>query len=117
MVKYLLLVFLLFPVLAHARYSATLEWIAPTSYEDESTLAPEEILSFEILYGTESGNYTNSVTVSGTARQHTITNLSSGTWYFVATATSVELETSTISNEVSRKFTRGKPKKVTIKLK
>lgn len=107
---------MLFPVLAHARYSATLEWIAPTSYEDESPLAPEEILSFEILYGTESGNYTNSVTVSGTARQHTITNLSSGTWYFVATATTVELETSTISNEVSRKFTRGKPKKVTIKL-
>jgi hypothetical protein len=102
---------------AFARYSATIEWIAPTSYEDGTPLAPEEILSFELMYGTESGNYTNSVTVSGDAREFTVSNLASGTWYFVATVTTVELETSVISNEVSRKFTRGKPKKLTVQLK
>jgi hypothetical protein len=103
--------------MAFARYSATIEWIAPTAYEDGTPLAPEEILSFEIMYGTESGNYTSSVTVSGDAREFTVSNLASGTWYFVATVTTVELETSVISNEVSRKFTRGKPKKLTVRLK
>lgn len=115
--RVILLALLLLPSVALARYSATIEWIAPTTYVDGTALAPEEILSFEILYGTESGNYTNSVTVSGTAREFTITNLASGTWYFVATVTTVELETSVISNEVTRKFTRGKPKSVVIKLR
>ena len=117
MVKKLLILALLLPSMAHARYSATIEWIAPDAYEDGTPLAPEEILSFDILYGTASGDYTNSVTVSGTAREYTISNLASGTWYFVATVTTVELETSVISNEVSRKFTRGKPKKFTIRFK
>lgn len=115
--RVILLALLLLPSLAFARYSATIEWIAPTAYEDGTPLAPEEILSFEILYGTTSGNYTSSVTVSGTAREFTITNLASGTWYFVATVTTVELETSAISNEVMRKFSRGKPKSVVIKLR
>lgn len=114
--KILLAALLLLPTTALARYSATIEWIAPDAYEDGTALAPEEILSFEILYGTQSGSYTNSVTVSGTAREFTISNLASGTWYFVATATTVELETSVISNEVMRRFSRGKPRKFTIKL-
>lgn len=113
--RYLLVALLLFPSVALARYSANLQWIAPTAYEDGTPLAPEEILSFEILYGTTSGDYTNSVTVSGTAREFTVSNLSSGTWYFVATVTTVEMETSEFSNEVMRKFSRGKPKKMTIK--
>jgi len=100
-----------------ARYSATIQWTGPDQYEDGTPLAPEEILSYDILYGTTSGNYTNSVTVSGTAREYTITNLASGTWYFVATVTTVELETSVISNEVSRKFSRGKPKRAVIRFK
>lgn len=115
--RIVLLTLLLLPSLAFARYSATIEWIAPTAYEDGTPLAPEEILSFEILYGTASGNYTSSVTVSGDAREFSISNLSSGTWYFVATVTTVELETSAISNEVTRKFSRGKPKSVVIKLR
>lgn len=115
--KVILLALLLLPSVALARYSATIEWIAPTTYVDGTPLAADEILSFEILYGTESGNYTNSVTVSGDARDYTITNIASGTWYFAATVTTTELETSIISNEVMRKFTRGKPKSVVIKLR
>lgn len=111
------LALLLIPSVSFARYSATLEWTAPTEYEDGTPLAPEEIMSFELLYGTQSGDYTNSVTVSGTAREFTISNLASGVWYFVATVTTVELETSVISNEVSRKFSRGKPKKIVIRFK
>lgn len=115
--RILLFFLLILPTTALARYSATIEWIAPTAYEDGTPLAPEEILSFEIMYGTESGNYTNSVTVSGDARQYSVSNLASGTWYFVATVTTVELETSVISNEVMRRFSRGKPRSVTIKLR
>lgn len=114
--KILIAALLLLPTTALASYSATIKWIAPTAYEDGTPLAPEEILSFELLYGTESGNYTNSVTVSGDAREFSITDLSSGTWYFVATVTTVELETSAISNEVMRRFSRGKPQKFTITL-
>jgi hypothetical protein len=117
MKKLLITALLLLPTTALARYSATIEWTGPDQYEDGTPLAPEEILSYEILYGTTSGNYTNSVTVSGTAREYTITNLASGTWYFVATVTTVELETSVISNEVSRKFSRGKPKRAVIRFK
>lgn len=112
-----ILALLLIPSVSFARYSATLEWVAPTEYEDGTPLAPEEIMSFELLYGTQSGDYTNSVTVSGTAREFTISNLSPGVWYFVATVTTVELETSVISNEVSRKFSRGKPKRIVIRFK
>jgi len=111
------LALLLIPSVSFARYSATIEWIAPLAYEDGTPLAPEEIMSFELLYGTQSGDYTNSVTVSGTAREFTISNLSPGVWYFVATVTTVELETSEISNEVSRKFSRGKPKRIVIRFK
>lgn len=111
------LALLLIPSVSFARYSATIEWIAPLAYEDGTPLAPEEILSFEILYGPESGNYTKSVTVSGTAREFTISNLSPGVWYFAATVTTVELTTSEISNEVSRKFTRGRPQRVVISFK
>ena len=113
----LLVALLLLPIAAHARYSATIEWTPPTFYVDGTPLAPEEILSFEIVYGLASGSYTNSVTVSGTAREFTISNLAPGTWYFAATATTVELQTSELSNEVMRKFTRGKPKPFTIKIK
>ena len=117
MVKKLLILALLLPAMAHARYSATIEWTPPTFYVDGTPLEPEEILSFEIVYGLESGSYTNSVTVSGTAREFTISNLAPGTWYFAATATTVELQTSELSNEVMRKFTRGKPGKLTIRFK
>lgn len=107
----------LLPTAALARYSATIEWVAPDAYEDGTPLAPEEIMSFDLMYGTEAGSYTNSVTVAGTAREYTITNLAAGTWYFAATVTTVELETSALSNEVSRKFSRGKPKRITIRFK
>jgi len=50
--RILLFFLLILPTAALARYSATIEWIAPTAYEDGTPLAPEEILSFEIMYGT-----------------------------------------------------------------
>lgn len=100
--------------IAFAASSIAINWQAPTTYEDGSTLDPAtEILQYKIYYGTESGNYTQEVVVSADATSYTFSNLS-GTYYFVATATSVELEESNYSNEITRKFSKGKPSTFTI---
>lgn len=99
---------------AFAASSAAINWQAPTTYEDGSTLDPAtEILQYKIYYGTESGNYTQEVVVSADATSYTFSNMS-GTYYFVATATSVELQESDFSNEISRTFSKGKPSTFTI---
>ncbi len=96
---------------------AIIEWTAPVTYIDGLPLDPDtEILSYTIYYGTESGNYTEQVTIGSDAREYTFTGLS-GTYYFVATATSVELDESNYSNEVTRKFTKGKPSTFTIQFR
>lgn len=96
---------------------AVIEWTAPTNYVDGLPLDPAtEILQYTIYYGTQSGTYDQQVTVSGDAREYTFTGLS-GTYYFVATATSVELDESDYSNEVTRKFTKGKPSTFTIQFR
>lgn len=100
--------------IAFAASSIAINWQAPTTYVDGSTLDPaSEILQYKIYYGTESGNYTQEVVVGADARSYTFSGLS-GTYYFVATATSVELEESDFSNEISRKFSKGKPSTFTI---
>ena len=106
-------------VLSSAAYAATeiLEWTPPEFYVDGMALDPAtEILSYTLYYGQEPGNYTQQVTITPDAREHTISGLS-GTWYFVMTATSIELEESAYSNEVSRKFTKGKPRSFTIRFR
>lgn len=96
---------------------AVLEWSAPTYYMDGLPLDPDtEIMSYTIYYGTSSGDYTSQVTVGPDAREYTFTGLS-GTYYFVATATSVELDESDYSNEVTRRFTKGKPGTFTIQFR
>lgn len=100
---------------AHAA-SAVIEWTPPDFYVDGMELPASEILSYTLYYGQEPGNYTQQVTITPDAREHTISGLS-GTWYFVMTATSVELEESAYSNEVSRKFTKGQPRAFTIRFR
>jgi hypothetical protein len=101
---------------AHAA-SAVIEWTPPDFYVDGMALDPAtEILSYTVYYGQEPGNYTQQVTITPDAREHTISGLS-GTWYFAMTATSVELEESAYSNEINRKFTRGKPRSFTIRFR
>jgi hypothetical protein len=97
--------------------TAVIEWEAPTTYVEGEALDPAtEILSYTIYYGTQSGEYSQSVVVAADKREATISNLT-GTWYFVATSTSTELEESDFSNEVTRRFTKGKPKSLTIRFR
>lgn len=106
---------LLLPAVAFAGNSAVVTWTTPTQYEDGTALAPNEILTYTVYYGTESGNYTKQVTVAPPNTSATISGLS-GTYYFAATTTTVELEESALSSEVSGRFTKGKPKKIVITL-
>jgi len=80
---------------------ALLTWVAPTTNTDGSTLAG--ITTYNIYYGTTSGGpYSNKVSVAGTALTTTITNLTNGTWYFVATAVAQDGVESAYSNQVSK---------------
>ena len=64
---------------------ATVTWIAPTANADGSPLT--DLAGFTIYYGNNSASLTQSVTVSGaSAVSYTLTNLSSGTWYFEVSA-------------------------------
>ncbi len=112
-----MLLALLFLSPAALASTAVIEWEAPTTYVEGETLDPAtEILSYTIYYGTQSGQYSQSVVVAADKREATISNLT-GTWYFVATSTSIELEESDFSNEVTRRFTKGKPKSLTIRFR
>lgn len=82
---------------------AALSWIAPTQNTDGSTLTAAQIASYNIYYGTTSGGpYTNKVSIAGTATSTTITNLTNGTWYFVATTVGTDGLESAYSNEGSK---------------
>jgi hypothetical protein len=72
---------------AHAA-SAVIEWTPPDFYVDGMELPASEILSYTLYYGQEPGNYTQQVTITPDAQEHTISGLS-GTWYFVMTARSL----------------------------
>lgn len=106
-------IFLLLPSVAFAGNSAVITWSAPTQYEDGSTLSPSDILTYTVYYGTASGNYTKQVTVAPPNTSVTISGLS-GTYYFAASSTTLEMEESALSSEVSGRFTKGKPKKLVI---
>ena len=65
--------------------SATLNWSIPTSRTDGTALT--NLAGFHIYYGTAPGNYPTSITIANpTVSTYVVTNLSSGTYYFVATA-------------------------------
>ncbi len=77
----------------------TLAWDPPTSKTDGSALPPIEINRYVIYYGTSSGNYSQSVN-AGNVTQYTVTNLSSGTWYFSVTVIDTSGYESDFSEEV-----------------
>lgn len=65
--------------------STTLQWSKPLSYVDDTAVT---ISRYKIYYGTESGNYTQTVDIEdGNATSYTITGLNANTtYYFVITA-------------------------------
>jgi hypothetical protein len=65
--------------------SATLNWVAPTTRGDGTPLT--NLAGFRVYYGTSPGSYPNVVTVANpAATSYAVTNLSSGTYYFITTA-------------------------------
>ena len=77
----------------------TLNWTAPTTNTDGSTLT--DLAGYKIYYGNSSGNYTNSVNV-GNASSYTFSSLNNGTYYFAATAYDTSGVESALSNEVAK---------------
>ena len=97
--------------------TAIIQWVSPTAYDDESALDPAtEILGYKVYYGTESGSYTTTVDVGANETETSITGLS-GTYYFVVTSVSTEFEESEYSNEITARFSKGKPKRLIIQFK
>jgi hypothetical protein len=81
--------------------TATLSWVAPQTNADGSTLS--DLAGYRIYYGTGSGNYTDSVTVSDPqATTYTVANLSASTYYFVLRAFDKSNVESAPSAEVSK---------------
>ena len=65
--------------------SATLSWTAPTQNDDGSDLI--DLIGYKLYWGTEPGNYTESVTIdNATVTTYIVENLAPGTYEFVATA-------------------------------
>lgn len=117
MKKLLLLTLLTASFSAHAARNAVVQFDAPIEYEDGSALDPTtEISGYTLYYGKTSGTYDNSVAVGANQREVTVSNLS-GTYYFVMTSTTTELEESLPSNEITAKFSKGKAKKFIIRFR
>jgi hypothetical protein len=88
-------------VLQTASGSATVAWTAPTTNTDGTPLT--DIASFRVVYGQESGALDRISNVTNpSATEHTVNNLSSGTWYFgviVVNASGVESALSNVGSK------------------
>jgi Putative Ig domain len=81
--------------------SATLSWVAPTSRTDGTALT--NLAGFRIYYGTTSGSYPNSISITNPKLTgYTIDALPPGTYYFVTTAFDAFGNESAYSNPVSK---------------
>jgi hypothetical protein len=88
-------------VQAVATGSATVSWTPPTTNTDGSPLT--NLAGYKVYWGTALGNYPNSVTLNGAGlTSYVVTNLTPGTWYFVATALNSNGVESTFSNVGSK---------------
>jgi hypothetical protein len=81
--------------------TALLSWTPPTQNTDGTALT--DLAGYKIYYGTESGNYTEVVTLNDPGvPSHQIDNLSSGEWFFVMTSFNSQNIESSYSNEASK---------------
>ena len=80
--------------------SATLSWTLPTTRTDGSALT--NLAGFRIYYGNSPGSYPTMISVGNpTLTTYVVTNLISGTYYFVATAVDSAGVESAYTNPVS----------------
>ena len=79
--------------------SVTLAWDAPATNTDGTALT--DLAQYKVRYGTSSGTYTTTVSVTG-GTTTTLTNLAPGTYYFAVTAVNSSGAESSLSNEASK---------------
>ena len=84
-------------VVTNAYSSITLNWTPPTTDTDGTPLT--DLAGYKVYYGTSSGNYGTPINV-GNVTTYTISNLISGSYYFVVTAYNLSGIESNYSNEV-----------------
>jgi hypothetical protein len=84
--------------------SVSLSWTAPTRRADGSPLSLSELAGYTVRYGTSLGRYNNAIGVGDRSRTSlTITDLPSGTYYFVVTARDSSGMESSYSSAVSKR--------------
>lgn len=99
---------------------AFIQWQAPTFYVDGVYLPPENIAYFTVYMGPVSQSYTEQWQVSSLDREGFIPLSSTGVWYIAMTATDINGEESTYSNEVMRDITAPgskKPRRLTVQMR
>ncbi|CBL44771.1 hypothetical protein HDN1F_11880 [gamma proteobacterium HdN1] len=86
-------------------YAANLAWTAPTSRDDGSALAKEDIASYNIYFGTSAtGSLSKIASLSAADLSYTVSNLSAGTYYFAATAVDRNGLESKLSERISASY-------------
>ncbi len=64
----------------------SVDWIAPSAREDNTPISLSAIAGYNVYYGSEQGQYPNTVNIAdGSADSYIIANLPTGTYYFVVT--------------------------------
>lgn len=82
---------LAYPIVVPNTYTVSVNWEAPTSRTDETTLSPNDIASFTIYYGTSESTLDMSVIVSDPKLRTYQLNLNStGDYFFKVTATDTD---------------------------
>jgi hypothetical protein len=81
--------------------AATVSWAPPLENEDGSVLT--DLAGYRIYYGSEPGQFSNSVTVNNPGiTTYVVDNLAPQTWYFAFTALNYEGTESDFSNRITR---------------
>jgi hypothetical protein len=83
-----------------ASTGVTINWQPPTENTDGSNL--KDLAGYDIHYGTSSGNYTQTITVSNPGlATYVVDNLSPGKYYFAVAAVNSKGTESPLSSEVT----------------
>jgi len=84
-------------VVATANGAATVNWTIPTTNTDGSTLT--DLSGYRVVYGTSSNQLDQSVAITNASlTTYTVSNLTSGQWYFAVFAVAASGTESDISN-------------------